>query len=202
MKPKTENFSRCCQALLVAALAGLGSGCETLKDYTLMGKLWENDQRSYCEPLPDPELALFDATTAGDVLVQYNASSDRYDGVLRLSYFLEANRARVPAGEPPHFYHGKPRDDWKAIPVNGQTPSSTRSVSTNTYATAKGIYFTLHRQGRPPETCQLPDYRDDHNVLKRSLLTPLALTGDIAIFGTVIGFIAGYEYLQGGGPDR
>lgn len=178
-----------------------GCGCESVWECSLTCKLWENDQRSYCEPLPDPELALFDATSQNDVLVQYSASSDRRDDVLRRSYFLEANRARVLAEKPPHFFHRKPHDDWKAIPVNGQTPSSARCVSTNARATANGKDFIVYRQGRPPEQCKLPDYRDDHNTLRQAALTPLAFTGDIVIFGSVIGFVAGYEYLQGGGPN-
>lgn len=201
MKTRCKNILSRSQVFLAVAVAALGCGCKSVQERSLTYKLWENGVRSYCEPLPDPELALFDAASKNDVLVQYSAVSDRHDGVLRRSYFLEANRARVLAGKSPHFFHRKPHENWAAIPVNGQTPSSTRSVSTNAYATANGKDFTLYREGRPPEPCQLPDYRNDHNTLQRVALAPLAFAGDVVIFGSVIGFVSGYEYLQGGGPN-
>jgi hypothetical protein len=201
MKTRYKKISRLSQVFLAVMLAALGCGCKSVQDCSLTCKLWENDQRSYCEPLSDPELALFDAASKNDVLVQYSAISDRHDGVLRRSYFLEANRARILVGKSPHFFHGKPHDDWQAIPVNGKTPPAACSVSTNAYATANGKDFTLYWQNRPPEYCQLPDYRDDHNTLQQVALTPLAFAGDVVIFGSVISFVAGYEYLQSGGPN-
>lgn len=199
MKTRCKSILRHSRVFLAVAVAALGCGCKSVQECSLTCKLWENDQRSYCEPLPDPELALFDAAAKNDVLVQYSAISDRHDDVLRRSYFMEANRARVLAGKPPHFFHRKPHDDWEAIPVNGQTPSSARLVSTNAYATAKGKDFTLYRRERQPEYCQLPDYRDDHNTLQQVALTPLSFAGDVVIFGSVVGFVFGYEYLQSGG---
>jgi hypothetical protein len=202
MKTRCKSILRHSRVFLTVVLAALGCGCKSVQECSLTCKLWENEVRSYCEPLPNPELVLFDAASQNDVLVQYSATSDRHDGVLRRSYFLEANRARVLADKSPHFFHGKLHESWKAIPVNGQTPSFARSVTAYAYATAEGKDFTLYRQSRPPEPCQLPDYRDDHNTLKRAALTPLAFAGDVVIFGSVIGFVAGYEYLQGGGPNR
>ena len=201
MKTRCKNILRRCQVFLAVAVAALGCGCKSVQECSLTCKLWQNDQRSYCEPLPDPELALFDAASKNDVLVQYSAVSDLHDGVLRRSYFLEANRARILAGKSPHFFHGKPHENWEAIPVNGKRPLVGYSVSTNAYAAAKGKDFTLYRHGQPPESFQLPDYRDDHNALQQVALTPLAVIGDVVIFGSVVGFVAGYEYLQGGGPN-
>ena len=200
MKTEARIFSRCLPGLLAGALMGLVCGCETARDYSLTCKLWDNEVRSYCEPLANPDLALFDVASRKDVLVQYSAISDRQNGVRRRSYFLEANRARIQAGKSPHFVRRKPRADWPVVPVNGQTALAAGFVSTNIYAQASGKILTLYRQNQLPETHQLPDYRDDHQVLMRTALTPFAFAGDVIVAGTVVGLVAGYCYLQSGGP--
>ena len=202
LKTESHLFSKCLPIFLAATLTGLGCGCETAKDYSLTYKVWDNDERSYCEPLANPDLTLFEVESKHDVLVQYTAISDRHDGTLRRSYFLKASGARIAAGKSPHFVRVKPGRDWKAIPINGRPPLANYSVSTNIYAKATGKFFTLYRQGRQSGRHQLPDYRDDHGAWERAALTPFAATGDVVMLGAVVGFVAGYEYLQSGGPIR
>lgn len=199
MNAEQSTFSHCLTGLLAGVLVGLVCGCETVRDCSLTCKLWDGEVRSYCEPLADPALALYDAASKNDVLVQYNAVSDRLEGVRRRSYFLEANRARIQAGKAPHFVHRKPRANWPAIPVNGRPALVGGAIATNMYAQVSGRSFTLYRQDQLPETCPLPDYRDDHQLLMRAALTPFAVTGDAIMAGTVIGVFAGYCYLQSGG---
>lgn len=191
---------KCCSALLVFGLAGLTGGCEAFKQCSLTYRLWDNGERSFCEPLASPDLVLFEVKSKHDVLVQYSAISDRYDGVLRRSYFLQANQAKIHAGKPPHFVHLKPERDWSAIQINNQLAPTNYLVLTNATASVRGKTFTLYRSGQAPEDFQLPDYRDDHDVWWRAALTPLAVTGDAVIVGSVIGFVAGYCYLQSGAP--
>jgi hypothetical protein len=186
--------------LLAGVLVALVCGCETVRDYSLTCRLWDGEVRSYCEPLSNPDLALYDAASKKDVLVQYNSISDRQEGIRRRAYFLEANRARIQAGKAPHFVHRKPRPGWPAIPVSGQPAPVGDSVSTNIHARMSGKSFTLYRQDQLPETCPLPDYRDDHQVLMRAALTPFAVTGDAIMAGTVVGLVAAYCYVASGGP--
>ena len=200
MKGKPHIFLKFLNVVLAALLAGWGGGCETAKEYSLTYKVWDNDVRSFCEPLANPDLALFEVPSKQDVLVQYTAYSDRHDGTLRLSYFLKASSARIAAGKPPVFVRVKRDAYWKAIPVNDQPGLSANSVSTNIYAKATGNYFTLYRQGQWPQMYQLPDYRDDCGAWERAALTPLAVTGDAVIVGSVLGVIVGYMYCASGAP--
>jgi hypothetical protein len=59
---------------LVAVFVLLLTGCTTVEKYSLTYRLWDNgDLRKWSEPAPNPNLALFEATNAADVLVQYDA---------------------------------------------------------------------------------------------------------------------------------
>lgn len=181
--------------LLAALVAGLGSGCESVKQCSLTYKLWDNGVRSYCEPVADPELALFEAPSKPDILVQYTAISDRHDGVRRLAYFLEANQRRIVAGRAPHFVNPKRCLNLQPIP---------KGASNNCYfiAGGNGQTFTLYRQGREPQCFNLPDYRDDHNAATRAALTPLAVTGDAVLVGAVAAVIAAYALAEGNSTIR
>jgi hypothetical protein len=158
-------------------------------------KLWDKDVRSYCQPVANPELTLYEAAPSRDVLVEYNALSDRDDQIKRLAYFLEANQTRIAAGKAPHFVDPKLSRTLVVIP---------NEVSTNTYAIlgTNGWTFTLYRPGREPEICNLPTYRDDHNTAGRVALTPLAVAGDATIVGVVAAVIMGYAYAQDGASYR
>jgi len=181
--------------LLAVLLAGAGGGCETTKKASLTYKLWDKDVRSYCQPVANPELTLYEAAPSRDVLVEYNALSDRDDQIKRLAYFLEANQTRIAAGKAPHFVDPKLSRTLVVIP---------NEVSTNTYAIlgTNGWTFTLYRPGREPEICNLPTYRDDHNTAGRVALTPLAVAGDATIVGVVAAVIMGYAYAQDGASYR
>jgi hypothetical protein len=181
--------------LLAVLLAGAGGGCETAKKASFTYKLWDKDVRSYCQPVANPELALYMAKSPPDVLVEYNALSDRNDQIKRLAYFLEANQTRIAAGKAPYFVDPKLSRNLVAIP---------HQVSTNTYAVlgTNGWAFTLYRPGGELEVCNLPTYRDDHNTAGRVALTPLAVAGDATIIGVVAAVFMGYAYAQSGGTVR
>jgi len=173
--------------LLAVLLAGAGGGCESAREASFTCKLWDKDVRSYCQPVANPELALYEAKPAREVLVEYNALSDRDDQIKRRAYFLEANQKRIAAGKAPQFVDPGLSRNLTAIP---------QQVSTNTYAIpgTNGWTFTLYRPGREPEVCNLPTYRDDHNTAGRVALTPLAVAGDATILGVVAAVILGYAY--------
>ena len=189
------SFKRHLSILLAGILAGLGSGCETAKNYSLTYKLWDNGARSFCEPVANPELALSAVPFKGDFLVEYNAISDRHDGVRRLAYFLEANQQRINAGKAPHFVNSGRYRNLQAIPD---------SVSTNCYVISSeyGQAFTVYRPGCKPQSFKLPDYRDDHNTLVRTTLTPFAVAGDATVVGVAAAVLVAYACANGGETFR
>jgi len=65
------------------------TGCETVEKYSLTYRVWDNG--NWCkfnEPMPNPNLALFEATNHAYVLVEYDAFSEKHSAVKRCAYFL------------------------------------------------------------------------------------------------------------------
>ena len=65
--------------LLASSLLLLATGCQTVENYSLTYRVWDND--SWCkfnEPMPNPNLALFEATNHAYVLVEYDAFSEKH----------------------------------------------------------------------------------------------------------------------------
>ena len=186
--------------ILAALLAGMAGGCQTAKDCSLTYKLWGNDRlRSFCEPAPEPNLALFDAESRQDVLVAYDSLSDQCDDIQRRAYFLEANRAIIAARKKPHFVPPNRAAGMKVIPVIG----GPESVMTNapgpfaSFATTNKSAFRLHRQGYPPEVCELPVYDDHSATFTRVALTPFAVAGDVVMVGVVAACIGAVMFVSG-----
>jgi len=56
--------------LLAAGLLLLATGCETVEKYSLTHRVWDNDDWcQFNQPMPNPNLALFEATNHACVLV-------------------------------------------------------------------------------------------------------------------------------------
>src|ERR1019366_8950232 len=128
MKGKGTSVSKMLSVLLAALLAGMGGGCQTAKDCSLTCKLWSNDRlRSFCEPAPDPNLALFDAESRRDVLVEYVSLSGKRNDIQRRAYFLGPNRAKIAARKKPQFINPKLADGLNPIPVLGPEPVGTNA---------------------------------------------------------------------------
>jgi len=176
---------------LVVLLAGLGGGCETAEKVSLTCKLWDTDAISFCQPAPNPELAVFLAPAQNDLLVEYNAISDQNVKVSRLAYFLADSQTRIAGGRAPHFV--KPANYVGLQPL-------PHGVSTNEYvlAGAEGKSFTLFRPNQPPEHHDLPFYEDDHWSVTRVALTPVAVTGDAVMLGAFGGVLAVWVLCENG----
>src|SRR4051794_15255794 len=58
-------------------LVVLMAGCETARDYSLTYKVWDAAQRPSNRPAPDPKFALFVSRTNNELLVVYDALSER-----------------------------------------------------------------------------------------------------------------------------
>ncbi len=103
---------------VAAGLLLLFTGCQTVEKYSLTYRVWDNsDWRKFSEPAPDPKLALFEASNRTDVLVQYDALSEKRSAVKRRTYFLQPNQARIAAGEKPEWAEPSAAEGKKAIAV-------------------------------------------------------------------------------------
>lgn len=202
-----RNSGKCLNFLLAALLAGLGGGCDTIQEHSLTYALW-NDSRdtSHSRPPADSDLKLFASKHPPDVLVEYNAVSDRQQGIQRRAYFLDANRDRIAAGKPPRFVDAQRAAGLKPITVVKSVPPTNSPFFTNVcFAVCQGSTFTLYRPESSPEFCALPYYQDGIIIgsWKRAALTPFALAVDavvdVTIVGAVAGVLAAYVYCGGSG---
>jgi hypothetical protein len=207
MKHARNSLSQFSMGLALAGLLFLGTGCTTVQKYSLTHRLWDNgDLRKWSEPATNPDLILFRAANGADVLVQYDALSEKRSAVKRRAYYLQENSARVAGGKKPHFVNPSQAAGLTPIPV-----LKWDSVNTNAppdfaeYAvTAEdGWRFDLYPSTGRRETHDLPVYPESSGTAARIALTPFAVAGDtVMVAGVValvviIAFAESYAYCYG-----
>lgn len=194
-------------AMLKVVAAGLvlaGAGCSTVEDYSLTSRLWAYDQlHKFNQPAPDPKLALFEGANGVDVLVVYDALSDKHSTVRRQAYYLEESEALIDAGKKPRLVIPAEVGGLKAIPVLPARVAATNFFPESfSYAvvTREGRGFTLYRATKPEGEFELPVYPETGGTPARVALTPLAVAGDTVIVAVGVGIVGGIVWLYCGAP--
>jgi len=190
--------------LLAVVSVLLLTGCETVEKYSLTYRLWDNeDWRNFSEPAPHPNLALFEVTNHSDVLVQYDALSERHSTVTRHAYFLHLNQARIEAGTKPELVKPSATYGWKSIPLlpaPGDLTNRLPGLPAYAVVTNEGRGFTLFRPPETEATFELPVYAESFGTPTRVVLTPFAVAGDTVMVG-VVAVVAGFfVWLEMGAP--
>jgi len=190
--------------LLAAGLLLLATGCQTVENYSLTYRVWDND--SWCkfsDPLPNPNLALFEATNNADVLVQYDAFSEKHSKVKRRAYYLRPNQARIDAGTKPELVKPSAADGMKPIPVlptQGALTNQPPGLPAYAVVTKEGRGFTLYRPMESESTFDLPVYVETSGTPIRIVLTPFAVAGDTVMVGAVAAVVGFLLWAQIGAP--
>jgi hypothetical protein len=191
-------------SLLAAGLWLLGTGCETVEQYSLTYRLWDNeDLRKWSEPAPNPNLALFEATNGADILVQYDALSEKHSTVKRRAYYLQRNEARIAAGKKPKLVSLAVADGMKPIPVlpaQGTTTNLSPEPLAYAVVTEAGREFTLYRPGESGAKVELPIYPETSGTPIRIVLTPFAVAGDTVMVGVVASVVGFFVWVEMGAP--
>jgi hypothetical protein len=189
------------------AMTGLAlalTGCETVENYSLTYRLWDNgDLRKWSEPAPDPKLALFEATNGAVILVQYDAFSEKHSTVKRRGYYLQQNEARIAAGKKPELVALSAADGMKPIavlPTQGGITNLPPETLAYAVATKEGRGFTLYRPKESGVTADLPVYLETSGTPTRLLLTPFAVAGDTVMVGVVAAVVGFFVWLEMGAP--
>ena len=169
--------------LLAAACCFCWCGCESVRDASLTGRLW--NERDYVVPSPDPKLAL--SQTPQGILVQYDASYERNGALHRCAYYLEPNFKRVAAGQKPIFVNPAKPGPQTVIPIfpcpaADKPPPELCAAWSSNFCT-----FTIYRRGQVLGPCNLPVFKDRRETATQVALTPLAVTGDASVVGAVAG---------------
>ena len=203
MKALKKLRNRIC---LAAGLLLLLTGCETVEKHSLTYCLWDNgDLRKWSEPAPNPNLAIFEATNGADLLVQYDALSEKHSVIKRRAYYLLQNEARIDAGKKPKLVSLAVPDGMKPIAVlPTQVAVTNLPPGPAAYAvvTNVGRGFTLYRPPQPAATFDLPVYAETSGTPTRIVLTPFAVAGDTVMVGAVVAVVGLYIWAQGGAPTH
>jgi hypothetical protein len=182
-------------------LSSLVTGCDTVHEYSLSYRLWDEDLRKWNEPSPTPHLALFEATGRTNLLVEYDSYSEKHHRIKRQAYYLLSNQGPIRAGKAPRFVPPAAANGMNPLPVFGAkafTNAPPTHLTNYVLMSGSGREFTLHPQAEPMEPFQLPAYPESSGTLTHVALTPVAVVGDTAMVGLVAGFVALYGLCQSG----
>jgi len=179
---------------LAACLLFLVSGCETVQEYSLSYKVWNNsDLSKWSEPSANPRLAIYESPDHTKLLVEYDAYSEKHSVVKRQAYDLQSNQARISEGKAPKLVALAAAGGMTSIPVIEAATVITNPLTHLTnYAilSASGREFTLHPQAERLGAFQLPAYPESSGTIVRIALTPLAAVGDTVMVGAVASVVA------------
>lgn len=191
---------------LAAGLLLVLTGCSTVEKYSLTYRVWDNgDWRKFSEPAPNPNLALFEATNHADVLVQYDALSEKHSAVKRRAYYLQQNEARITAGKKPKWVNLTVADGMKPIvvlPTQGAVTNQPPGLPAFAVVAKEGRAFTLYRPMESEATFDLPVYPETSGTPTRIELTPFAVAGDTVMVGAVAAVVGFLLWVQSGAPTH
>ena len=199
MPTSINHFAKCAAGFFLLSL--VLCGCETVRDYSVTYKVWNNEEwRHFAGPAPDPHLALFETANANDILVQYDEMSDTSGRIRRRGYFLYPNLKRVQENKRPDFVKPALASGLKPIELQDSPLSTTDPhPMPGFYAVIArgGREFTLYRPGGTEGPYELPDYLKSNRTAARVLLTPLAVAADSVMVGLVASVVGAYMLAKG-----
>jgi hypothetical protein len=184
-------------------LALLLLGCETAQRYSLTYKLWDKGTRPVNRPATEPRLEMFAAETPPDVLVTYDAVSERKDRLERFAYFVFTNGTRVTAGKAPRLVDSSLSENMTPVLLFAETNAVPNSAISARYPvkTDNGTGFELFRNGQSEGTYSLPVYREEApGPATQVALTPLAIVGDTMMVAGVVATFGAVIWIQAGCP--
>jgi len=186
-------------------LALLVTGCQTVEKYSLTHRLWDSSEWvKFNEPAPNPNLALFETSDGRDVLVQYDALSEKRSTVQRRAYYLRRNQEAIAAGNKPKFVKPLATEGMKRIEVLPLNTETNRLPGVAGYVAPNegGRRFTLLRPNESDAAFELPVYAETSGTVTRVVLTPLAVAGDTVMVGGVAAFVGFFLWIQSGAPTH
>lgn len=202
MKGTRFLFRRLVFHISLLGFVALLAGCQGTGDYGFTHKVWSTDSlRRFNEPATDPKVEVFQHEQRSDVLVQYDEVREKDGAIRRRAFFVNQNLDRLKAGRKPRFVSLKTAAGLKPVPV---VPAGTapRSEPAGIYATVSegSRQVSLRVNGEELQAVSLPAYPVSSGALRKTLLTPLAVTGDVVVVSCYVGVIAGVLWLRAGGP--
>jgi hypothetical protein len=201
---RPDGWRQFIACFLAASLAPLATGCDTYRDSSLTGKLWNAGGVNWCEPAPKPNIRIYAKPDDSDTLVTYDELREENGEVRRRAFFLLANLGRIEKGKKPIFIGLKKIEELKLLPVAEYSMTNappTGIIFVNPGPEEKA--FTVVWAGQKMGPYNLPTYAEFGSRIRRVLLTPLAVTGDVVVVSVLVGSVAGVYvlYLYCSGPN-
>lgn len=198
-----DRWRQLIAGLLVAALAPLATGCDTVRDSTITGRLWDAGGVNRCLPAANPNLKLYRTPDSKDVLVTYDELREKSDSIRRRAFFFKPNVRRLEDHKRPKFISPAKVMELSLVPVaeGGDTNAPAGEVIFARIS-ADNHEFTLMWFGTDLGPYALPVYVDRSSEVRRTLLTPLAAMGDVIVVVVVVAVVAGviFAYSYAAGP--
>ncbi len=180
------NAARALRLLWPVVAAVLLGGCAT-------SQLWE--ERAFVEPASPPNLQLSFDRQRKDVLVQYDAISDRTNKTRRRAYFLHENRGRLAARRKPEFVSNATARKLEPLPVLApeQLPAADTNSDLHAVAFPGSTSFALYSKDHEIGSYDLPVYPDGYHRARQIVLTPLAVVADVTLVSATVGLVLWIE---------
>ena len=201
---QTARLNQFVGSVLAVCLPLLSTGCDTVRDSSMTGRLWDADGVNRCLPAPKPNAKLYWTADHQDVLVTYDELREKNDSIRRRAFFFKPNVRRLEDRKKPRFVEPAKIVDLSLVQipeVGGTNASPQETILVK--LSGDGQEFTLIWSGTDLGPYALPVYLDRGSETKRFLMTPLTATGDfivvVVVVAVVAGVVLGYSYAGSGG---
>lgn len=192
----TRNFNKLFLPLLALSLVPWLAGCESAKQNTLTGRLWQRSVGDYHhEPAMDPRMSLYQTRDNKDILVRYDEMARGDGSIRRRSFLLQTNQKKLAAGQKPKFLSerqaGKIQLSGRIIPYHNLSEGKSGS-ELQAIVGPDEINFTIVTKGAEIGSYSLPTYESKvgkvvklakANTFTRLVALPAAIMGDTAKYG-------------------
>jgi len=201
---QTARLNQFVGTVLAVCLPLLSTGCDTVRDSSMTGRLWDAEGVNRCLPAPKPNAKLYWTADHQDVLVIYDELREKNDSIRRRAFFFKPNVRRLEDRKKPRFVESAKilEPILVQIPEVGSTNASPQETIL-VKLSDDGQEFTLLWSGTDLGPYALPVYLDRGSETKRFLLTPLTAAGDVIVVVVVVAVVAGallaYSYAGSGG---
>src|SRR5437016_11019336 len=189
---RTARLNQFLGSVLAVCLPLLSTGCDTVRDSSMTGRLWDAGGVNRCLPAPKPNAKLYLTDDRQDVLVTYDELREKSDSIRRRAFFFKPNLRRLEDRKKPKFVDPAKIAELSLAPVPevGRTNAPLQETIL-VKLSADGQEFTLLWSGTDLGPYALPVYLDRGDETKRFLLTPLTATGDVIVVIVVVAVVAG-----------
>lgn len=179
------------------------AGCESAKDGTITGRMWEATGNNHRQPAAHANLQLYHTIDGKDVLVRYNEEWENNGAAIKpRAFLLLANEKKLAAGKRPSFLSERKAAETQSASleiVSSSTTNAPKTEEMQAMIATDGRQFTLVSNGKSIGHYCLPTYSKVTwgGKIERAFFLPAAVTGDVTVFSAIIAYCGALIYASG-----